>query len=247
MTKSIKTIIGATVLMHLFMFIPAFADSGTFTLTFFVGDVSTKLNPEDNWQQAELKQNLKKESEIKTGIESRAELVTDNNSVLRVGENSHYLIEQLKSGDSRDKTEGKLFKGRLWAKIKKVTGKESEFNTRTTTAVAAVRGTVFRMDVLQDSLTELYVYNGTVEVGGPSWAPDHGKPRKWSAPKQVEGPKEVDMEEWTEIVKAQQRLVIGPKGVVSKEEFDLEEDKTEDWVAFNLERDSIQTESEIKE
>ncbi|MBD3232993.1 MAG: hypothetical protein GF315_04645, partial [candidate division Zixibacteria bacterium] len=148
MTKSTRTIIGALVLIQFFTFISAFADSGSFTLTFFVGDVSTRLNSEDDWQQAELKQNLTKESEIKTGAESRAELVTDNNSVLRVGENSHYMIEQLESGDSREKTEGKLFKGRLWAKIKKITGKESEFNTRTTTAVAAVRGTVFRMDVL---------------------------------------------------------------------------------------------------
>ncbi|MCP4631696.1 MAG: FecR domain-containing protein [candidate division Zixibacteria bacterium] len=206
-------------------------------LTFYLGDVHTRIDSENNWGQAKLQQILSTGYELKTGIESRAEITFTNKGIVRVGEKSLYVLNDLSQEEGAGEIEGSLFKGRIWANVKKITGKEDKFNIRTTTAVAAVRGTVFRIDVLTDSTTELYVYKGAVEVGGPQWAPDYGKEREWKAPQQVEGPKEVAMDQWTEIVREQQKLVVGPKGMVSKSEFNIDEDKKDDWVDFNLKRD----------
>ena len=218
------------------------SDNGA-RLTFYIGDVSSRQVSSETWSVAKLNQEMIEGSEVNTGDESRAELTLLEKSVIRVGENTHYIFTSYSVADSSNNVEASLSKGRLWANIQKMTGKENKFSAKTATAVAAVRGTVFRMDALPDSITEIFVYKGSVEVGGPQWAPDYGKPRKWSAPKQVEGPKEVPLEEWTEIVRAQQKLIIGPKGVISKNKFNLSADKKDDWVAFNLKRDAILNDS----
>jgi hypothetical protein len=217
------------------------------TLTFYIGDVQTRDSSSSNWTSAQLNQKLETGAELKTGAESRAELTLSNKSVIRIGENAHYKFEGITSKQGTSKTDGSLFRGRLWANVKKLTGKQDEFRTRTPTAVAAVRGTVFRMDVPGDSIAEIYVYEGAVEVGGPQWAPDYGKQKKWGAPKTMEGPKEVSMKEWTEIVHAQQKLTVGPKGVIEKKEFDPIEDMKDEWVKFNLVRDSILNNTDVKE
>ncbi len=209
-------------------------------LTFFIGDVQTKTSGDNDWSAAELNEELNSKSQIKTADESRAEITLTDNTVIRVGEDSEYELDSLLSGKDSFKSDSKLNRGRLWVNIRKLAGKNARFSARTPTAVAAVRGTVFRMDVNDgDSTTALYVYRGIVEVGGPQWAPDYGKMHKLKAPTQVKGPKEVSINEWTEIVRAQQKLLIGPKGVISKEQFDIQSDKKDDWVLFNIERDSL--------
>ncbi|MBD3169175.1 MAG: hypothetical protein GF307_06800 [candidate division Zixibacteria bacterium] len=208
-------------------------------LSFFIGDVNTRAKTNAGWKKAVLNQELTLDSEVKTGAESRAELTFPSESVIRIGEHAHYKLETLDVSRDENDTEVSIFKGRLWAKVKKFAGKDNKFKARTTTAVAAVRGTVFRVDALPDSITEIYVYEGMVEVGGPRWAPEYGKPRKWGAPKEVKGPKQVSIDEWTEIVRAQQKLVVGPQGLVEKTQFDLEKDKQDEWVAFNLKRDKM--------
>ena len=58
-------------------------------------------------------------------------------------------------------------------------------------------------------------------------------------PQQVQGPKQVTLEEWVEIVKAQQQIVIKPDGSYQKSDFNLAEDSKNSWVKWNQERDKL--------
>jgi len=204
-------------------------------LSFFLGEVASRANQNSEWGPAVLNQGLSQESSLKTGEESRAEISFQDGSVARVDQNSELGFTELASDAKNQRVEGRLAVGKLWANVKKLGGKNSSFKTQTTTAVAAVRGTVFRLNLLPDSTTELYVYEGEVTVK-PFWA--KAKP-SWP-PKEVEGPKEVTMEEWTEIVRAQMKLIVKPDKARTRlvEGFNPEEDLKDEWVMWNKKRDA---------
>ncbi len=205
-------------------------------LSFFLGEVKSKVNENSEWQPAVLNQGLSQQTSLKTGEESRAEVSFHDGSVARVDQNSQLSFTELVSDAEGQKVEGRLSVGKLWANVKKLGGKNSSFKTQTTTAVAAVRGTVFRLNLLPDSTTELYVYEGEVTVR-PFWA--KAKP-SWP-PKEVEPPKEVGLKEWTEIVRAQMRLIVKPDKARTRlvESFKPEEDLKDEWVMWNKKRDAL--------
>jgi len=212
-------------------------------VTYLSGKSFLLKSKEKEWKSLDANTILTPGDKLKTGKGALVELVVNHTDVMRLSSNTELLIERLADKTGGPESSFRISVGKFWAKIKSYVERSGKFEVGFPTAVAAVRGTVFRMDALPDSITEIFVYKGSVEVGGPQWAPDYGKPRKWSAPKQVEGPKEVPLEEWTEIVRAQQKLIIGPKGVISKNKFNLSADKKDDWVAFNLKRDAILNDS----
>ena len=65
-----------------------------------------------------------------------------------------------------------------------------------------------------------------------------GPPRQVQGPTQVAGPTEVSMQQWIEIVKAQQQIVVRPDGSYARSDFSLQEDEKLDWVQWNKERDA---------
>jgi len=205
-------------------------------LSFFLGEVASRADQNSEWTPAVLGQGLSQESSLKTGEESKAEVSFRDGSVARVDQNSELGFTELAGDAKNQRVESRLAVGRLWANVKKLVGKNSSFKTQTTTAVAAVRGTVFRLNLLPDSTTELYVYEGEVTVK-PFWA----KAQPSWPPKEVEGPKEVTMEEWTEIVRAQMKLIVKPDKARTRlvEGFNPQEDLKDEWVMWNKERDAL--------
>ena len=103
------------------------------------------------------------------------------------------------------------------------------------------------MDAMEDKSSKVLVYEGTVNVGPPSWAPGSGAqgqnqggpPRQVQGPTQVKGPSQVTLEQWVEIVKAQQQIVVQPDGSFQKSDFDLVADAQSSWVKWNMERDKL--------
>jgi hypothetical protein len=204
-------------------------------VSFFLGEVECKANQSCEWEEAVLNQGLSTQSSLKTKVESRAEVTFQDGSLARVDQNSELSFTELAADGKGQRVEGRLSVGRVWANVKKMGGKNSSFKTQTTTAVAAVRGTVFRLNLLPDSTTELYVYEGEISVR-PFWA--KAKP-SWP-PKEVEGPKEVTIEEWTEIVRSQMKLIVKPDKQRTRlvESFNPEEDLKDEWVMWNKDRDA---------
>jgi len=185
---------------------------------------------------------------IETKRESRCEITLHNGDVVRIDENSIYTLEDIKVAEEKIQASSFLSVGRLWATIRKIFSEDDYVTVKSPTAVIAVRGTIYRVDVAEDSLTTLRVYDGEVEVS-PQATPTGmvpqkktgpiGPPQDVPGPTDVQGPRDVTVAQWMEIVKAQQQVVIKPDGHFEKSDFDLLEDGKSDWVQWNKKRDEL--------
>jgi hypothetical protein len=199
-------------------------------------------------RMAHFNMNLFSGDKIETKRESRCEITLHTGDVVRIDENSIYTLEDIKVAEEKIQASSFLSVGKLWATIRKIFSEDDYVTVKSPTAVIAVRGTIYRVDVAEDSLTTLRVYDGEVEVSprvpttgmvpqkrtGPI-----GPPQDVPGPTDVQGPRDVTVAQWMEIVKAQQQVVIKPDGGFDKSEFDLLEDGKSDWVQWNKKRDQL--------
>lgn len=213
-------------------------------LTFFIGSVEIKAAGDSVWEAAMFGQELQPATQLKTYAESRAELVFADGSVIRVDEKSLY---QLPDADAKGKNKGAfLAVGKVWSNIQKMSATRDEFKINTPTAIAAVRGTIYGMEMGEDSTATVKVYEGEVEVSNPPPAPTKpkkelktgfGGPTKTLGPQRIAPPRKISMTQWVEVIKAQQQIVISRNGTKSVTEFDLAQESKDAWVAFNQKRD----------
>ena len=133
--------------------------------------------------------------------------------------------------------------GKVWAKASTLFSGRGRFAISTRTAVAGVRGTVYRMNVNEDNSAVVKVYYGEVLVSSKDQSEKTEGPQKVQGPKPVSGPHPipgphaVSREEWTHIVSSLQQILIKPDGTASKPfRFSPEADEDE-WVQWNKKRD----------
>ncbi len=190
---------------------------------------------------------------LETKKESRCEVTLNSGDVVRIAENSIYTFEEVEATEETVKAESFLGLGKLWATVRKVFSDDDYYRVKSPSAVIAVRGTIYRVDVEQDSSTQLRVYDGEVEVKpwkpamgmqeksgiGQGQAQPIGPPEDVPGPTEVAGPSDVSEEEWLEIVKAQQQITIQPDGSYQTSDFDVVEDAQSDWVQWNKKRDEM--------
>ena len=216
-------------------------------ITFPLGNVLVLPKGEKKMQKAGFNQDLHSGDKVKTEKQARCEIKYTDGSIVRIDEQSIYTIEKAELKQNKKEVESSLSLGRLWANIKKLASSSDNWLLRGPSAVVAVRGTVYRMDANADSSSRILVYEGSVNVGPPSWAPGSGAqgqnqggpPRQVQGPTQVQGPRQVTLEQWVEIVKAQQQIVVQPDGSFQKSDFDLVADAQSSWVKWNQERDKL--------
>ncbi len=172
---------------------------------------------------------------VKTGDGSLVELTAPAHSVLRLSSNTILKIDRALFPESgATKLSTRLVIGRLWAKINRsIRKRHGLFDTRITTAVIGVRGTVFNVDAAADQSADIYVHEGAVGVGPPLF-------EREAAKEEMSWPVEVTEAKWEEIIVSQlQRLHIGADGIPgSPEAFDPEKEK-DDWTRWNQERDAL--------
>ncbi|HDZ24528.1 MAG TPA: hypothetical protein ENH70_08335 [Desulfobacteraceae bacterium] len=195
-----------------------------------------------NYGVVELRQEVHEGDFIATR-KGKVEITLNDGTLVRVGPDSRVYMESLKEEKGRKKVSIKVALGRFWTKVKKLVAKD-EYNVSFRTGTAGVRGTVYRIDQYADDSARLFVYDGKVEVRGekPLSGTDQmpAVPAEIDGPVEIEGPKEVTMEEWVKIVKRLNRIAISPEGIpTDPEEFDLEKDKKDPWVLWNLKRDGV--------
>jgi hypothetical protein len=193
------------------------------------------------WKPASTGFKLAVKDQCRTGAASSVEIRWANGGILRIGEKSVLTVSD--RIDTSDIASAKLISGRVWAAMKKLSGKGQKFSIESPTAVAGIRGTVFRMDVDTGAGTDVLVYEGRVAVG-PGAAlqkkdtvPDTSARHEVQGPSEVEGPKEVTLKEWLTIVAGQQ-IRVERTGAFKTWRFDQQKDSTDAWVKFNLERDA---------
>lgn len=194
------------------------------------------------WRDAKPSMPLCIGDQLYTREESFAEIRYIAGTILRMDERTKITLEV--SSEKIVKTRGGV--GDVWINMKKLMSRGGEFQVSTPTAVAAIRGTVFRMNTAVDSTSRVSVYDGKVAVNlsdelahklsRARLAQPIEKPVEVPGPEEIPGPFEVSLEQWREIV-AGQEIAIRKDGKFSQEKFDPIAAAREKFVKKNLERD----------
>ncbi len=177
---------------------------------------------------------------LQTGKESRCEIKLIDGSILRLSENTRYIIDQFEQSGEKVSFQGYLVSGESWTNVNKLDSKKKDFKVRSPIAVAAVIGTAYKM-TSDGKLTEISVLDGQVEVDlekekkaelkiEPKKDSGSIAPKQSSGPKQIPGPFEVTLSEWISIVKGE-KISIRSDGKYNKSKTDVNV-LNQDWDAF---------------
>lgn len=203
-------------------------------ITYIQGQVEQGASETGPWQPIERSATVAPGSFLRTADDGIVELTLADGSVLRLGPGSLYGIQQADFSERRPRRfSAKLLFGKLWAKIRKRSGRlQGRFETQIPTAVVGVRGTVYNLAAARDQSAEIQVYEGRVGVAPPVLAPG-------AARQEVAWPTRVSERQWEEIILGKlQRLRIGADGRPGQaESFDPQAVK-DAWVEFNQRRDA---------
>lgn len=182
---------------------------------------------------------------VETGEKSRIELKLADGSFVRYSEATTFELTSA-AYDAPKKQRSisiSMIIGKTWAKVARLFGRRGRFAVTTRTAVAGVRGTVYRLNVNKDNSVMIKVYWGEVVVKNQQKAQAGAQPEQFknptpvAGPHPIAGPHPVSMEEWTYIVTALQQINIRADGTVEKPfRFDIKKD-INDWVLWNQQRD----------
>ncbi len=134
-------------------------------LAFFIGKVMIKKGNDKEWKEAKIGIRLSSKDAVRTFVESKADLETEEGTIINIQENTIFGLSEV-SVNSRTKaatTTVNVKSGSVWANVKKMTNQRSNFTFETPTATAAIRGTELGVDV-EPGGTRVRVREGKVEV-----------------------------------------------------------------------------------
>ncbi len=182
------------------------------TLTFLKGIARVQTAAKQT-VKAELGRVLLPGETILTLDNTRVEIKLENGSILRLGSNTTFTLQSMER-TSMGGIKGlfKVAKGRMWFTVGKLTG-DSEIKTQSSSVVAAVKGTVYRMDAATDGKTDVVVYDGVVAASR-------------------EGEPAVDL-------KPMEKLAAMPNAAFERGPVNEADEDKDDWVRWNKTRDKL--------
>ncbi|MBN2410797.1 FecR domain-containing protein [candidate division KSB1 bacterium] len=216
-------------------------------VTYVDGSAKKQKLADVQWTNVELNTEVTGGERVRTFVKSRAELELAELDKIRMAPKTTIDILKLyeETKEQQRETQVLLQEGDLWANVAKKSENMS-FAIGTPIAAAAITGTTLRMNVAQDSTSELKVYKGEVIITNAPESkdvvPKSIVPYEIEGPHEIPGPREVTLEEWALIVKSMQKVKINNKGqVTSSGNFaSTDSDENSDWVRWNLELDKEQ-------
>lgn len=216
---------------------------GAAKVSFLKGSAEILEMGKGPWISLKLNDLLEEGDQVRTKEGAQMELVLTDSSRLRFSGNSEFKVVRMEVGTpsiTRD-VNVHVSLGKAWASVSKTIGTKGNFSVSCDTAVAGVRGTVYRMDIERDRSALVRVYDGTVHVTGGGKALEApksaGPPTRISGPTPIPGPHKVSMEEWTVIIRAMQQVRIGADGIPEKPRDFTEKEDRDEWVEWNKARD----------
>lgn len=132
-------------------------------VTLVVGDVDVKKMGANSWRKALIEDNLEMGDSVKTGNDSYCELQMVKRGIFRVEGSSEIYLAKLINEDEKVNSRMKLSKGGVALKPNKLEEGEN-FEVETSTAVVAVRGTKFSVNIDDNGNTKVAVKEGKVSV-----------------------------------------------------------------------------------
>ncbi len=234
-------ILSIAVIITIAIGIYVFAAESTSSVTLCEGKCYQAKSENGPWKEIKQGDKLTQDIYLKTDENSRLE-VKSNRGIIRLAPKTVFKYFSLKKNESNSVL---VAVGSVWAKVKKVTGNK-KFEVKTKTAVAGVRGTVFSVTALMDESSIIKVYEGEVGVNNRPVIERKNKEEEMKLAeakkerKEIPPPfKEISKKQWEEMVaKAMQMIKVSAEGDISAPiAFDLEEEKKDDWVAWNMSLD----------
>jgi len=209
-------------------------------LTYLRGKVKLRRRQAQKWRPVRVNTKLQQGDKIRIGKKSKAEIITFDNDIIRLSQNSELTINYLRNNPVKKiKKKGLFLKiGRMWNKAKSLLHSKSEYTVKTPNAISGIRGTSYNIDVSDQETTRIKTYSGAVKVW--RFPPQVSEEEGWkiTKPVPIQGPKPVSMEEWVEIIlKLNEELTITRQGA-TKRAFDPKYDEAhDDWIKWNKMRD----------
>ncbi len=219
-------------------------------ITFLEGQAEVKKSGEGQWGPARPNMILTENDRIRVRGQSRVELILDNQSVLRLSENTILTLQKMEEEktEKKENTRIEMSVGRLWVKVSKLFNPASRHDVKTPTVIAGVQGTTYQLWVAGTQSTTIQVFEGAVKVYNPfpkALPPVPGapgqveKPREVAGPEEVRGPSAVSREEWTQIVLHQyQQIIVNGRETPQPTFFNPGRERQSDWVRWNEDRDA---------
>lgn len=175
---------------------------------------------------------------IRTGEGARVEVRLSPKRVFRIGQITEIEMPQLSDNRQQGvRAKFNLLLGRFWGGLvqpmRDVTSER--FEVSTATATIGVKGTSFGVDYNKKTdASSVLVIDGTVVAVPPGQEPE--LPVEIAGPREIAPPQEISRDEWLLLVTRDQKVTIRP-GEVPQVEPLTDEDKADDWVKFNTDRD----------
>ncbi|MBN2104408.1 FecR domain-containing protein [bacterium] len=216
-------------------------------VTYVDGQVKRKSGDLEDWKNALVNTEVLSGDKVRTYIDSRAEVDLSELDIIRLAPRTVIDIVRLyeETKEKKIKTNISVEQGELWANVNPVKA-NTEFDISAPVAAAAITGTILRMNVNEDSTTQLKVYEGEVQLRRQPqqllkpMQTGSLKPTQIQGPTQVQGPKEVSVEEWVKIVKAMQQITVSKNGeIINFGGFSVQDKEEQSpWIKWNHELDN---------
>ena len=218
--------------------LPALVEAAT--VTYLIKPAQLKRKGKTDWVFLNMGDQVREGDSIRTGSGGRVELSITPKRQFRIGQATEIKLEGLEESRPRSglRARVRLFIGRFWGSLRApiATAAGERVTVATATAVVGVKGTTFGVD--HDKKTEstrVAVVTGIIAAMPPPV--EAGPPTEVEGPREIAPPQEITREEWTRLVRANQKLIIRPGEVPTTEPL-TDEDKADPWVAFNIARDN---------
>ena len=140
-------------------------DVATGNIVEVTGAVEVLPKGKEQWTPAQEGTTLNEGDSVRTGPDSKAIAVFENQVIMAVEPQSSAELERLEQSVKKDiKIKINLDKGQIWNDVGKLKSKRSKFYVETPQVVTGVRGTVFTVQAGADEKTTVAVVDGGVDV-----------------------------------------------------------------------------------
>lgn len=205
------------------------------TVTYLEIPAQLKRRGASEWKVIQLGDEVKEGDTIRTGTGGRVEVTISPRRVFRIGQATEIELPAFEE-TSGLKASFNVLVGKFWASVRvplaETLGERLEVQTQT--ATIGIKGTQFGVDHDKRSeVTGVTVVEGTVTAAAPK---ELAGKQEVAGPREVAPPQEISRDQWLFLVTRNQKVVIRP-GVEPRVEPMTEQDKADEWVVFNRERD----------
>lgn len=206
-------------------------------VTYLVHPVQIKSKGATEWVKLNLADKVSEGDSIRTGMGGRVEVTIEPKRLFRIGQATEIELPSFTT-EGGMKTRLNVLLGRMWGNIgtplKEAAGES--FQVTTKTATVGVKGTQFGVDYdkAQDA-SQVSVIEGVVAAAPPAPV----GVTEIAGPREIAPPQEISQTQWQVLVQRDQKVIIRAGGIPQVVPLTAE-DKADEWIAFNIQRDKEQ-------